>query len=179
MKTILLTLCVAALCAPAHAQDAAAFRKQGDAAAKERRWADALAAYEKARPSFEKDPVFLNGLAMTHSYLALANVSPRAHFDAADKLYEAAIRLVTKDSPLLSRLLAYQGVNQKAWGDGEPDAALKKTAYSQAILAFQKAISLGNEDDRVFYGLGFSFFQLEKFPQAESEARKADRKSVV
>ena len=173
MKTYALTLCVASLCASALAQDPATLRKQGDAAAKERRWADALAAYEKARPGFEKDPVFLNGLAMTHSYLALANVSPRTHFDAADKLWDAAIRLTPKESPLLPRLLAYQGVSQRALGEWEPDAALKKTAYSQAILAFQKAISLGNEDDRVFNGLGFSFFQLEKYPEAESAARKA------
>lgn len=173
MNTFLLTLCVAALCAPAHAQDAAAFRKQGDDAAKEKRWADALAAYEKARPGFEKDPIFLNGLAMTHGYLALANVTPRAHFDAADKLWEAAIRLAPEGSPLLPRLRAFQGANRKLWGEWEPDAALKKAAYSQAILAYQKAIALGNEDDRIYYGLGFSFFQLEKYPEAESATRKA------
>ena len=173
MNTFLLTLCVAALCAPAHAQDAAAFRKQGDDAAKEKRWADALAAYEKARPGFEKDPIFLNGLAMAHSHLAKANISPFAHFDAAEKLYSAAIRLVPKDSSLLPRLLANQGANRKVWADWESDPALKKNVYSMAILSFQKSIALGNDENFVHYGLGLTFFQLGKYDEAEPEARKS------
>ena len=173
MNTFLLTLCVAALCAPAHAQDAAAFRKQGDAAAKERRWADALAAYEKARPGFEKDIIFINSLANAHFYLAEGNVKPLQHFTEADTLYNVAVGLNQNDSVVRGNL----GNNWKARGEWETDASLKKMCYSMATAAYQMAISLGNDSDWIHYGLGLSLFRLGKYAEAEPEARKAATQS--
>ncbi len=173
MKLLALTLCVPALCAPALAQDAAAFRKQGDDAAKEKRWADAISAYEKARPSFEKDIVFINSLANAHFFLAEGNVQPLQHFTEADKLYNMAVRLNQSDSVVRGNL----GNNWKAWGEWETDAALKKMCYSMAMAAYQKAISLGNDGDWIHYGLGFSLFRLGKYVEAEPEARKAAMQS--
>ena len=173
MKTLALTLCVAALCAPALAQDAAALRKQGDDAAKDKRWADAISAYEKARPAFEKDIVFINSLANAHFFLAEGNVQPLQHLTEADKLYNVAVRLNQSDSVVRGNL----GNNWKAWGEWETDAALKKSCYSMATAAYQKAISLGNDGDWIHYGLGFSLFRLGKYVEAEPEARKAATQS--
>lgn len=171
MNTLAITLCVAALCAPALAQDAAALRKQGDAASNEKRWADALAAYEKARPRFEKDYKFLNNLATAHYYLAVEKTDALRHYGEARKLYEIATGLKPDDALLWGSL----GGACVGMGELVIEPAARKSSYESGIAAYRKSISLVANDPWVHRSLGQALASLRRFPEAEASLREALR----
>ena len=140
--------------------DPAALRKQGDAALATKRWVDAIAAYEKARPAFEKDAMFLDALGDAHYYLGKEKVEPQKHFSEAQKIYEAATRI----KPGTSFLWEHLGHAWEEMGELE-----------NAIVAYQKSVALSGVDPWVHRALGGVMYKLKRYPEAELRLREAVR----
>ena len=156
---------------PPCSQSAQDYRRQGDAASNEKRWADALAAYEKARPGFEKDYKFLNNLATAHYYLAVEKTDALRHYGEARKLYEIATGLKPDDALLWGSL----GGACVGMGELVIEPAARKSSYESGIAAYRKSISLAANDSWIHRSLGQALASLGRFPEAEASLREALR----
>jgi Flp pilus assembly protein TadD len=158
-------------------QTAEELRKQGDEAFNNKRWTEAIAAYEKAKPAFTKDMIFLNGFGI--AYYRLAKEQDQAkqpnnaaiNFSKAISLFTEAITLEPKNNTLWDN----QGNAYEGLALVEPKESLQETWYTIALKDYNKSLELGNDTAHIHGSKAGTLSNLKRFPEAEKSYRDALR----
>ena len=122
--------------------------------------------YDKAIPHLERAIVIAPNLKRAHYNLARAH-RESGNLEAATHAVTETLRLDANYQP--ARELA-NSIKQEHYNRGVTD--LNNECYSEAVTAFQNAITLDSDFTTAHYNLGLTYFKMETYSRAVEALRK-------